>query len=311
MPSWAAALLVGALAACARALPERMGLRLFSGVGSIAFRSDRAGRSRAIENLARAFPDGDPMIVAAMARGSFIALARNARDALRLRNLARDEILDLCAMDGEEHLWEACHAGKGVIALTGRIGCWELLPVYLWCKGYRVNVMSDDARAREINGVVVSSKGRDGVAVLSGGGPSAEALAALGRGEIVGMLFDRDAGAAWSAVPFFGAPACASREAAALAVRAGAAIIPMAIHMQPEGRHRITVLPALEQPETGASELERVDAYTRRSALAVEGLIRMYPQQWAWSSDLWRGKERVDCTGSSSEPSIGAAGSRT
>jgi len=308
--TWAAPLLVRALVVCTRALPRRTGLRLFSRFGSLAFALDRKDRARAARNLALAFPDGDPMIVAAMAKGSFIALGRNACDALRLAYLSKEQMLDLCAIDGEAHLWEACRAGKGVIALTGRIGCWEILPVYLSCKGYKVSVMFGDTYGRRITDMLISARGRHGVASIPGVDPAVAGLAVLERGGILGMLFDRHAGASGSMVPFFGAPACMPREAAAFAVRSGASVVPMAIHMQPDGRHRVTVLPAIDPPEPASSELERIDEYTRGAALAIEGLVRMYPQQWVWSSGRWDGKETVDCAGSSREPLFGATESR-
>jgi lauroyl/myristoyl acyltransferase len=302
LPAWAAPILVQALAACARAFPGRAGLRLFSWFGSLAFRLDRTGRSRALQNLALAFPDGDAMILAAMARGSYIALARNARDALRLRGLSRDQILDLCAIDGEEHLWEACHAGKGVIALTGRIGCWELVPAYLSCKDYRVSVMFDDLFEGRAWRSLAGGRARRRTATLVASGVTSEALGVLERGEVLVALFEGDAGPMASTTTFFGAPARVTRQPAALAARSGAAVVPMAIHMQPDGSHRVTVLPVLSPPEAGLTELERIDEYSRRAALAIESLIRVYPQQWVWPSPMWRGKEGVDWTGSSSEP---------
>ncbi len=308
--TWAAPLLIRALGLSTRALPRRTGLRLFSWFGTLAFASYRDERARAVRNIALAFPDGDPMIVAAMARGSFIALARNAYDALRLTYVSKDRVLDLCTVQGEEHLWEACHAGRGVIALTGRIGCWELLPVYLSCKGYRVSVMYGDPYDRRINKILVSMRGRHGVASIPGLAPTVSRLGVLDRGGILGMLFDRDAEESGRVVPFFGAPARMPRGAAAFAVRSEAAVVPMAIHMQPDGRHRITVLPALDPPPSGPPELERIDEFTRRAALAVESLIRMYPQQWVWSSNRWDGKETVDCGDSSREPVLGATASR-
>lgn len=299
-----------ALVLCTRALPRRTGFRLFSWFGTLAFALDRNDRARAFRNIALAFPDGDPMIVAAMARGSFIALGRNAYDALRLTYLSKEKILSLCTIEGEEHLWEACHAGRGVIALTGRIGCWELLPVYLSCKGYKVSVMYGDQYDRRINDILVSMRGRHGVASIPGVAPAVSGLGVLERGGILGMLFDRDAEASGRVVPFFGAPARMPRDPAAFAVRSEAAVVPMAIHQQPDGRHRITVLPALDPPPSGSPDLERIDEFTRRAALALESLVRMYPQQWVWPSGRWGGKETVDCTGSSREPVLGASESR-
>ena len=275
-------------------LPRRSGLSLFGFLGTVAFRCYRRDRERAIRNLSLAFPETDPMILGAMARGAFAALGRNAYEALRLTYLKSDAVLGLCSVEGEEHLWEACHSGRGVIALTGHIGCWELLAVYFACKGYKVNVVYRDQRDKRLDDMLVRMRRRHGIASIPRGSSAVSAYRVLRRGEILAMLIDQDIDVDGVFVPFFGVPAHTPRGAAAFALRSGAPIVPLAIHQQPDGRHHVTVLPPLEVPSTELEETERIDEYTRRCSSAVESLIRVYPQQWVWFHDRWRRKETVD-----------------
>jgi len=293
--------LIRTLIACTRVLPRRAGLSLFSFLGAVAFRAYRRDRERAIRNLGLAFPESDPMILAALARGSFMALARNAYEALRLTYLPKERILGLCSVEGEEHLWEACHSGRGVIALTGHIGCWELLAVYFASKGYKVNVVYRDQRDKRLDEMIVGMRRRHGIASIPRGTSAVSAFRVLKRGEILAMLIDQNIDVDGVFVPFFGVPAHTPRGAAAFALRSGAPIVPLAIHLQPDGCHHITVLPALEPPPEELSEGERIDEYTQRCSLAVESLIRMYPQQWVWFHDRWRKKETIDPAGASRE----------
>ena len=110
----------------------------------------------------------------------------------------------------------------------------------------------------------------------------------LRRGEVLGMLIDQDIDVDGVFVPFFGVPAYTPRGAAVFALRSNAAVVPMADHMQPGGKHRITVLPELEFPSDGLTEQERIDELTARCSEAVEKLIRIYPQQWVWFHDRWK-----------------------
>lgn len=274
-------------------MPRQRGLAFFAFLGGVAHRSYRKDRERAIRNLALAFPQSDPVIIAAMARGCFIALARNAYDALRLVYLPKEKILRLCAVEGEEHLAGALRSGRGIIGLTGHIGCWELLAAYFSSKGYPLSVIYRDMRDQRLESLLVGMRRRHGVTSIPRGASALSAYKALKRGEILAMLIDQDIDVDGLFVPFFGVPAHTPRGAAAFALRSGAAVVPIAIHMQPDGSHHITVLPELEKPSADLPEGERIDELTRSCARAVEGLIRIYPQQWVWFHDRWRKREQV------------------
>jgi KDO2-lipid IV(A) lauroyltransferase len=285
---WAALLLVRSFIFWTRVLPRRVGLKVFAFLGGASFALYRKDRERALRNLALAFPQSDPMIVAAMAKGCFRALARNAFDALRLSYLSKEKVLGLCTVEGEEHLRKACDAGRGVIALTGHIGCWELLAAYFSCKGYKVSVIYRDMKNKRLDSLLIGVRGRYGTASIPRGASAVSAFKVLKRGEILAMLIDQDIDVDGIFVPFFGVPAHTPRGAAAFALRSGAPIVPLAIHLQPDGSHHITVLPALDAPPGSLAEAERIDELTTRCAQAVERLIRIYPQQWVWFHDRWR-----------------------
>ncbi|UCF04787.1 MAG: lysophospholipid acyltransferase family protein [bacterium] len=281
-------LLIYILIFAARVLPRRWGLALFTGLGSLAYRIFRKDRERAIENIARAFPGTDPLIVQAIAKGSFKVLGRNAFDALRLVFLSRDRVMRLCRVEGEEHLRTASEEGNGVIAVTGHIGCWELLAAYFSDKGYKVSVIARDLRDGRLNELLVSMRKRHGIVSVPRGSSAITGYRVLRRGEILGMLLDQDIDVDGVFVPFFGVPAHTPRGAAAFALRSGATVVPVAIHIQPDRLHRITVLPRLEIPDGNLSEEQRIDELTRLSTEAIERLIRIYPQQWVWFHERWR-----------------------
>jgi KDO2-lipid IV(A) lauroyltransferase len=285
---WLALFLVKTLIICTRILPRRAGLALFSRAGGLAFALYSRDRQRAMDNLALAFPGTDPVIVRAMARGSFAALGRNACDALRLSYLDPERVLELCEIIGEHHLKEACDRGRGVIGLSGHIGCWELMGCYLTAKGYRVNVIARDLHDKRLNDILVTTRLRHGVVSIPRGSSAVAGYRALKRGEILGMLIDQDIDVDGVLVPFFGIPAYTPRGAAVFASRSGADIVPMAVHMQADGKHRITVLPALETPPDDLGEEWKIDEMTGRCSEAIERLIRIYPQQWVWFHDRWR-----------------------
>lgn len=283
-----ALLLVKSLILVTRLLPRRLGLGLFSLLGRLAFSAYHKERDRAVSNLSLAFPEIDPMIVRALAMGSFRSLGRNAFDAMRLVSAGKETVLGLCSMAGEEHLKRSYERGRGVIGLTGHIGCWELLGAYLSRKGYRINVIARDLRDARLNDILVGMRLRHGIVSIPRGASAVAGYKALKKGEILGMLLDQDIDVDGVMVPFFGVPAYTARGAAIFALRSGADIVPMAIHMQPDGSHRITVRPPLEVPPDDLGEEWRIDELTASCSKAIEDLIRIYPQQWVWLHDRWK-----------------------
>lgn len=285
---WFALLLVKTFILVARMLPRRIGLTLFSALGALAFELYRKEREQAMTNLSLAFQGTDPMIVRAMAKGAFTALGRNAFDALRLVFLEREEVLGLCTWEGEHHLREAYERGKGVLALTGHIGCWELLGAHVSSKGYRLSVIARSLHDENMNDILVNMRLRHGIASIPRTSGAVAGYKVLKRGEMLGMLIDQDIDVDGIMVPFFGAPAYTAKGAALYALRSGADVVPMAVHMQPDGMHRITVLPRLDVPSEELGEEQRVEELTRACSEATEKLIRIYPQQWVWFHNRWK-----------------------
>lgn len=283
-----------------RVLPRRQGLALFSRLGGAAYRCYRRDRETALRNLALAFPGSDSRVLEAMAKGCFVAVARNAYDALRLSWLPGERVMELCTVEGEEHLLGACREGNGVVAVTGHIGCWELLAAYFARKGYRVNVVYREMRDRRLEALLLGMRSRNGVSSIPRGSSAVTAFKALRRGDILALLIDQDIDVDGIFVPFFGVPAHTPRGAAAFAVRSGSPVVPVAIHMQPGGGHRITVLPPLDPPGAGLSERERIDDLTARATAAIERLVRVSPQQWVWFHDRWRRSESAAAAGAES-----------
>jgi len=143
-------------------------------------------------------------------------------------------------------------------------------------------------RDARLNDILVGARLRHGTVSIPRGAGAVSGYKVLKRGEILGMLLDQDIDVDGAMVPFFGTPAYTARGAAIFALRSGADIVPMAIHMQPDGRHRITVRPPLEIPPGDLGEEWRIDELTASCSRALEELIRIYPQQWVWLHDRWK-----------------------
>jgi len=281
-------LLVRTLTALAATLPRRTGLPLFELLGDVAWRCYPGDRRRAVRNVSLALPGTPGILAEAIARGSFKALGRNVRDALSLTRASSEDVLSLCSVSGEEHLRRAWEGGRGVVALTGHIGCWELLGAWCSARGYEVSVIASRLKHGTLDKMLTGFRARHGIETIHRGRCAVSGLRALERGGVLGILIDQDTGDDGVFTDFFGVQAFTPTGPAFFALRSGAAIVPLAIHMKPGGGHEITVMPEIEKPPAHLPEEERIRILTADCSAAVERMIRLYPQQWVWFHDRWR-----------------------
>jgi len=288
-------ILVKTLVLLAVTLPRRTGLSLFTFFGTFSYKCYEKDRVRAHKNIALAFPGTPAAVVKAIAVGAFRALSKNVLDGLRLSRQTKEQVLESCLVTGEENLRRALARGKGVLAITGHIGSWELLAAYLSDKGYCLSVIARKLSNDALNTMLIELRRKHGVESFHRGNTVLAGFRALKRGEILGMLIDQNINTDGVMAPFFGRKAWTPIGPAVFALRSGAAVVPMAIHMQSGGTHQITILPELEHPPEDLPERERQELFTFEMQAAIEKLVRLYPQQWVWFHDRWHiRKERLE-----------------
>jgi len=264
--------LISSLSAVAKALPPRAGRELFAQLGATAGRLARRDLDRAVANLAIAFPDAPLPVRRAMASAMCKQLGRNAFELLRLEGATPDAVKSrVSRVEGLENFDRALARGKGIVVVTGHIGCWELLPAYFVAMGYPVTVVGRRMSQARLNR---DDHPRPMFDVLS-------------RGEILGVLIDQHTRVAGIWVPFFGRPAHTPTAVAKLAIATGAAIVPMALYLERSGTHVVRVLPEVTVRNSGSREAD-VRQITEDASRAVEDLIRLDPSQWVWFHRRWR-----------------------
>jgi len=286
--------LITTIAATARVFPRRVGHRLFSALGGLAGRIFKTDRRRAVANLAIAFPESPPMVRDAMATAMFKTLGRNAFDFLNLKNVSPRRLESLVdGIQGMECYQKAAALGRGVIVITGHIGCWELMPAYFASLGHAVTVVARKMKVEQLNQELVGIRKSFGVTTVDRDSSPRQMIRPLKRGEILGVLIDQHTrvGGAW--VPFFGKPAFTPTGVAKLACLLGSPIVPMADFLGRDGKHTIRVLPAILPPERAdiSDKEDVVERLTAECSLAVEQLIRIDPKQWVWFHNRWREPE--------------------
>lgn len=272
-----------------RCLPRSLGLKLFAGWGRLASSLFRHQRRLAVENMAVAFPQAPPLIREALARAMFITLGKNFYDFVRLKDSSPQQVRDLVEkVEGYRYFQEAFARGRGVISVTGHIGCWELMAAYFVAVGYPVSVVARRLWLGRLNRDLVATRRSLGVEVVDRDEGARSMLRVLKSGKVLGVLMDQNTKARGVWVPFFNRPAHTPVGVARLACLTGALVVPMAIYMTESGRHRIKVLPPLDPKKITGNREERIGKITRLCNQALEELIRLDPKQWVWFHPRWR-----------------------
>lgn len=279
----------------ARGLPRQAGLKVFEGVGVTAGCLFRKDRQRAMENLEIAFPDMAPPLRVAMVRAMFRALGRNTYEFLTLAGSSRERLSGLIdRVEGRQYFDAAVEKGHGVIAITGHIGCWELLAAYFASEGYPVSVVGRTLWNSRINRDLLRIRESVGYRTIDRDRGGKEMMRVLHDRKVLAMLIDQHTRVNGVYVPFFNRPAHTPTGAARLAQRTGAVIVPTAIYMTPPGKHLIRVLAPIE-PSGSPDRDEEIRVVTERCSEAIEELVRFDPKQWVWFHRRWRdrGENRV------------------
>jgi KDO2-lipid IV(A) lauroyltransferase len=281
--------LVRTLVGGVRLLPAEVGPVISGHLGETAFSFLPVPRKQAVRNLSQAFPEKGRGEILTLAKASFRELGRNAYDVLRLDAAGPNNPASSLRFSGLEVFDRAMKRGKGVVVVTGHIGCWELMPAAFAALGYPINVIGRRAYDDRLNEMLVDLRGRYGIRTIDRDAGAKEALRCLRRGEALGVLIDQDTRVKGVFVTFFGRPTYTPTGAVELAIRTGAALIPMAIHRNGDAKHTIEILEPLNVTTTG-NEDKDITLQTQKCTEILEGFIRRYPTQWVWMHERWKTK---------------------
>lgn len=287
--------LVVSLAKLFACLPESAAYALGELAGRLAFRLDERHRAITLENLARAFPgEYPPEEIERLARAVFENLGRTAVDVARSDRLLHEAGADAVRFEGLEKVEEARRRGKGVLFISAHFGPWELLPLSYAVRFGPAYVVARPLDNPRLDDLLTALRERGGNRVIRKRDAVQAILQLLRRGEMVGILIDQHISEKEGVVvPFFGRPASTAFAPALIAMRSGAAVLPVAILREGPGRYRVIF--AEEVPVRRSGDLQAdLAENTARFTAAIEAFIRARPDHWFWVHRRWKTHLPVD-----------------
>ncbi len=272
-----------------RLLPRRAALAWGAAVGDAAWCAAPGTRRKALRHLSIAFgKERSGAAIRQLSRASFRALGRNVVDTVQLAARDAPWLRTHVRAEGLEHLERAAARHRGIVVPTGHIGNWELLAAWVAAQGYTVNALGTELYDPRLDHLITRGRRRNGLRTVARGRQTRELIRALRRGEVVGLLMDQDTRVDSVFVEVFGHPAATPVGPALLALRTGAAVVPMTIRREPDHTFTAAIGPEVAT-DPGAPDL-RAEA-TRVTAVCaqiLEAAIRARPQEWVWMHDRWR-----------------------
>jgi KDO2-lipid IV(A) lauroyltransferase len=231
-------------------------------------------RRVALENLARAFPDLPEGERRKIARAAYAQLGRSLIELL----LPMPEV----RFEGWDIYEKAKAQGRGVVVAFAHYGNFELLSRAGAARGERVTLIGRRLRGW-FNRWLVEGRGAK---TLPDRGSSADAVAALRRGEALAIAVDQNMRPSRGVfVDFFGALASTTPAAAVYALRAGAPLIAAFPIRSEQGTHVVNICGPFETGERGhRAVLDLTQQLTR----AVEDAVRAHPDHWFWVHRRWK-----------------------
>ena len=275
----------------ARLLPDRVGGPAARLLGRLAGRLNPDRRNLVARNLSRVrggdAPEPTSREVSRSVDAVFSSYADYWYRSFRLPEMSVEAIDAGFSQDGYEHIVEARRSGTGPIMAMPHLGSWEWAAFWLArVHDLPVSAVVEAIEPPELFEWFRSFRASLGMEVITLGPSAGSAVVrAIGANHVVCLPCDRHVGGAGVEVEFFGETTTLPAGPATLALRTGAALLPVAIYDNARGCHAI-VRPPIPTERTGRlrHDVERV---TRLLAVEGENLIRRAPEQWHLLQPNW------------------------
>ncbi len=194
---------------------------------------------------------------------------------------SRDAICASVAIEGEEYLKRALEKGKGVIAFGAHLGNFTMIGTRLAAAGYPFSILVKHPPDQRLARLLDGYRAKGGIKTISAK-PRRQAarqiLGALKRNEVVLLLPDVFKSGSVNA-QFLGSAVYVRRGPVTLALRSGAAVVPMLVTRDAEDRLTLRISSEIDLVKTGDLQ-EDVAANLALFIHHLEDMVRRYPDQW-------------------------------
>jgi KDO2-lipid IV(A) lauroyltransferase len=258
-------------------------------IGRAAYVFDRFHRRIALANLAHAFPTRTESERRAIARAMFVHFGSLLLELIRFGTLTNEQMLALTEIEGEERVLQAYQRGRGILYFTGHFGYWEMHAIAQPLRVRPLAVMARPLDNPHLNEMLERIRTRTGNSVIYRQGAIRKVMRELAANHAVAILIDQHLHSNAVYVEFFNRPAATTSALASLALRTGAAVIPVFALPMPRGRYKFVFERPVPPPREDSPDAVR--EFTQRCTDVLEMYVRRDPGLWLWMHRRWRERD--------------------
>ncbi len=263
--------------------PERAaGLtkRLFSLLGPYSNKTKAVRR-----NLKVIYPDHDEQQLREISRELFGYLGVAAAELIKMGQIW-DEREQRIRFDIDPAAQQHLDGNKPTVFVTAHVGAWQLTNLISLHQGLTITTVYAAESNPAMHELFLGLRDAFGVKLLPSEAGVRPLLRELNDGNSIGLAMDTrlDSG---EPIEFFGRPALTNITAARLALRSGAALVPIRAERTGVGRFCIRVHAPIESSEPEADINSQAISMTREINRHFEDWIRETPEQWMCLKRRW------------------------
>ena len=267
-------------------LPRKVGYLIAMVFADITYVLSPRLRDSITQNMRHVLgSESDDAAMRKVVRGVVRNTAKNYFDLIRIPRMKPEEIKRQVIPHGVHHLADALASGKGVMLVTAHFGSFDMAAQLLAVHSVRTTILVEALEPERLLDHVVSLRRNKGLNVIPAKSGALQAmLQSLRNGEIVLIACDRDVTGEAPKALFFGEETRLPDIAVRIALRTGAAIIPVFNLRRDDGRYDVYVEPPIEIASNGNGT---VAEHMNQVIHVMEKYIKSCPEQWAVLEPVW------------------------
>ena len=273
-------------------LMPRVGwLKLCGALGRFSSFFTAQSYKRVVTHLTMVYgKEKSPQEIKKLAKKVFEMLGKNAGEVIRGFKITTLEAYEkFRVVNGMEYIEKAHQKGKGVIFLTGHLGPFEFTATETSFRGYKPLIVGTRMKDEKLNELLTEQRNKLGATAVERGKDTVKLVKNLKSGGTMIILIDQDTKVKSRFVNFLGYPCATPIGATIMAMKTGAAVVPIFTHLRDDYKLEINCYPEIEMIVTGNEEADLI-TNTQKLSDATEREIRKYPEQWVWMHERWKTK---------------------
>jgi KDO2-lipid IV(A) lauroyltransferase len=274
----------------ARIVPRRIGLWVFGVVGWLFYCLPTVEKARTNQNLRLIYGGQWPeKRIRATARTVYVQLAKNIFDAIYLSGCSDKTFASIVQYNDISALEQAYAQGRGLIGMSGHIGCFEMNVYLVAWRGFKCVTIGQRLFDPRVDALTRRMRTGLNITYLHRDGSGRELLRLLQSGWAFGVLIDQDVNLDGVFARFLGIPAYTPSGPMRLAMKYGIPVFAFYTARQPDNTHFVSITGPLELENTGNFERDLVLNIQKVNDILSEAILK-HPQQWVWMHRRWRKK---------------------